>query len=80
MRVMVKKWGNSASVRIPASIMGAAHLKIDQEVDFQEENGVVIIAPVRSVKYYLDALVEGITDHNRHDVVGFGESVGKEIW
>ncbi len=28
MRVTVKKWGNSASVRIPAAIMEAAHLKV----------------------------------------------------
>ena len=80
MRVMVKKWGNSASVRIPASIMQAAHLEIDQEVDIREEGGVVIVAPVRTVKYDLDALIAGITDDNKHDVVSFGEPAGKEIW
>ncbi|PYU68335.1 MAG: PbsX family transcriptional regulator, partial [Acidobacteria bacterium] len=26
MKTVVKKWGNSASVRIPAAIMEAAHL------------------------------------------------------
>jgi len=80
MRVMVKKWGNSASVRIPASIMQAAHLEIDQEVDIREEKGVVIVAPLRHVRYDLDELIAGITDHNKHDVVSFGEPVGKEIW
>ncbi|CAN5772619.1 MAG: AbrB/MazE/SpoVT family DNA-binding domain-containing protein [Thermomicrobiales bacterium] len=80
MRVMVKKWGNSASVRIPASIMQAAHLEIDQEVDIREEDGVVIVARVRSVKYDLNALIAGITDDNKHDVVSFGEPAGKEIW
>ena len=43
MRVQVKKWGNSASVRIPASIMAAAALQIDQEVDVREEEGRIII-------------------------------------
>lgn len=33
MRLQVKKWGNSASVRIPASVMAAAVIKIDQVVD-----------------------------------------------
>ena len=80
MRVMVKKWGNSASVRIPASIMEAAHLEIDQEVDIREEKGVVIVAPLRHVRYDLDELIAGITDQNKHDVVSFGEPVGKEIW
>ncbi len=80
MRVMVKKWGNSASVRIPASIMQAAHLEIDQEVDIREEDGVVIVAPVRRVSYDLDALIAGITDDNTHEMVSFGEPVGKELW
>ena len=46
MRVQVKKWGNSASVRIPASIMAAAALHIDQEVDVREEEGRIVIDPV----------------------------------
>lgn len=33
MEVLVKKWGNSAAVRIPASVMAAAQLKLDQAVD-----------------------------------------------
>jgi antitoxin MazE len=37
MRVQVKKWGNSAAVRIPASVMAAAALSIDQSVEVREE-------------------------------------------
>ena len=33
MRVTVKKWGNSASVRIPSSVMAAARLSLDETVD-----------------------------------------------
>jgi len=33
MQVLVKKWGNSASVRIPATVMAAASIVIDQAVD-----------------------------------------------
>lgn len=80
MRVMVKKWGNSASVRIPASIMEAAHLELDQEVEMREEDGAIILVPVRFVKYELDDLVAAITDENRHDVESFGDPVGKEVW
>jgi antitoxin MazE len=80
MRVMVKKWGNSASVRIPASIMEAAHLELDQEVEMREEDGAIILMPVRYVKYELDDLVAAITGENRHDVESFGDPVGKEVW
>ncbi|MBA2776631.1 MAG: PbsX family transcriptional regulator, partial [Chloroflexia bacterium] len=68
------------SANVPASIMEAAHLEIDQEVDIREEDGVVIVAPVRRVSYGLDALIAGITDDNTHEMVSFGEPVGKKLW
>ena len=39
MRATVKKWGNSAAVRIPASVMRAARLNLGEEVDVREEAG-----------------------------------------
>ena len=54
MRVAVKKWGNSASVRIPRSVMQAAKLDLDQFVDVREEKGRIIIEPVRRQEYNLD--------------------------
>ena len=45
MQLTVKKWGNSAAVRIPAAIMEAAHLKLDAAVDVREEDGRIIIEP-----------------------------------
>jgi len=39
MHVIVKKWGNSASVRILAAIMEAASLSLDETVDVREEGG-----------------------------------------
>jgi antitoxin MazE len=46
MRTVVKKWGNSASVRIPAAIMQAAHLDLDEAVEVREESGRIVIEPV----------------------------------
>ncbi len=79
MRVLIKKWGNSASVRIPAAVMNAANLRLDQAVDVREEHGRIIIEPVRERVYDLVALVAGITDKNRHEEVDFGPPTGKEI-
>jgi antitoxin component of MazEF toxin-antitoxin module len=39
METVLKKWGNSAAVRIPAAILEAAHLTLDQSVDVREEQG-----------------------------------------
>lgn len=80
MRVIVKKWGNSASVRIPAGIMEAAHLALDEAVDIREEDGRIVIEPVRPVKYDLAQLLSGITPDNLHVEVDFGAPVGKEVF
>ncbi len=80
MRVVVKKWGNSASVRIPSSVMAAAHVSLGQAVEVREENGRIIIEPVRPDGYDLASLVEAITDDNRHNSVQNGARRGGEAW
>lgn len=80
MRLQVKKWGNSASVRIPASIMAAASLHIDQLVDVREDQGRIVIEPVIAPTYDLDTLLDGMTADTFPDVVDFGTPVGNEIW
>jgi len=80
MRVQVKKWGNSASVRIPASVMTAAALKIDQAVDVREENGRVIIEPVQNKPETLDELLARMDPETFHDPVDWGPPVGEEVW
>ncbi len=78
MNVLIKKWGNSASVRIPAAVMAAAKLNLNQPVDVREEDGRIIVEPIRSQDYDLAALIAGITDDNRHEEIDFGGPVGKE--
>lgn len=80
MRIYVKKWGNSASVRIPASVMSAAALHIDQAVDVREERGRVVIEPVRAPSYNLDKLLDAMDPKTFPDEIDFGKPVGKEIW
>ena len=80
MKARVKKWGNSAAVRIPAGVLQAAQLALDQPVDVREESGRIVIEPVRRKEYTLAELVKGITRKNRHDEVDFGGPVGNEVW
>jgi antitoxin MazE len=77
-RTIVKKWGNSASVRIPVAVMQAAHLDLDEAVDVREESGRIVIEPARRKEYDLAELVKGITRENLHDEADFGRPVGKE--
>ena len=78
MKTVVKKWGNSASVRIPAAVMQAAHLELDETVDVREESGRVVIEPAPRKDYDLAELLHRITRKNLHDEVDFGKPVGKE--
>ena len=80
MKIRVKKWGNSASVRIPASVMTAAALKLDQAVNVREEGGRVIIEPIRTPAYDLDELLDAMKPESFHDDADFGEPVGGEAW
>lgn len=80
MRGKVKKRTIRESPNVPAPIMEAVHLEIDQEVDSREEDGVVTVAPVLRVSYDLNAMIAGITDDNRHEMESFGELAGKELW
>jgi antitoxin MazE len=80
MQVQVKKWGNSASVRIPSSVMAAASLRIDQVVDVREEGGRVIIEPIPVPSYDLDELVARMAPETFPDDNDFGSAVGREAW
>ena len=80
MEVIVKKWGNSAAVRIPASVMAAAHVDLDQPVEVREEQGRIVIEPVRRKVFQLNELLGGITVKNQHKPIDTGEPVGKEVW
>jgi antitoxin MazE len=80
MKATVKKWGNSAAVRIPASVMEAMHLGLDEVVEVREEKGRIVIEPVRQKTYVLDDLLKGITAKNLHEAVEIGPPQGKEVW
>jgi antitoxin MazE len=80
MRVIVKKWGNSASVRIPSAVMQAAKLHLDQAVDVREEAGRIVIEPAAEPVYDLSQMVRQITPETLHAPVEFGAPTGKEVW
>ncbi|HMM58367.1 MAG: AbrB/MazE/SpoVT family DNA-binding domain-containing protein [Xanthomonadales bacterium PRO7] len=79
MRTEIKKWGNSASLRIPAAVLAAANLRVDASVDVREEGGRIVIDPVRDEAVSLDSLLARIVPDNLHDEADFGAPVGREL-
>ena len=63
-----------------AAIMAAAHFTLDQPVEVREEQGRIVIEPVRRKEYILDELLGGITDKNLHQLIDTDAPVGKEVW
>ena len=43
MKATVRKWGNSAAVRIPGSVLRTARIDLDEVVDVREEAGRIVI-------------------------------------
>ena len=79
-QVTVKKWGNSPSVRLPVAVMREADLSVDDVVNINvDEEGRIILQPIRKEEPTLDALLSGITDDNLHHEVTFGAAEGKEM-
>ena len=79
MPTVVKKWGNSAAIRIPTPILEAANLSLEQAVELHVEGGRIIIEAMTS-GYDLDAMIANITPENRHQETDFGAPVGQEVW
>ena len=80
MKVLVKKWGNSAAVRIPAALMEAAQLNLDQTVNLTEERGRIVIEAERPKVFLLENLLKRISSANLHHPVDTGQPVGREVW
>ncbi|MFU2077923.1 AbrB/MazE/SpoVT family DNA-binding domain-containing protein [Avibacterium endocarditidis] len=77
MNLMIKKWGNSVGIRIPAPILAELKLQVDHLVDMQVENGKIIIEPVLE-QPSLERLLSKIDISNLHQEIDFGESKGRE--
>ncbi len=80
MRLQIKKWGNSAAVRIPASVIAAASMHIDQAVEVREEDGRIVIEAIADNPNALEALLDQMDPKTFPSDVDFGTAVGHEVW
>jgi antitoxin MazE len=78
MQVEIQKWGNSGAVRLPAAVMKQLNVALGDQLDLKTEGGKIVLVPLHH-EYRLDDLLRGITKENRHAVVDYGPSVGREL-
>lgn len=79
MKTTVQKWGNSLAVRIPRPFAVEVNLEENSAVDLSVRGGKLVIVPAEP-ELTLEALVDAITEENRHDEIDTGNAVGLEIW
>jgi len=79
MKTTVQKWGNSLAVRIPRPFAEEIHLQVNTPVGLTIRSGKLVIVPA-DAELTLESLVDQITDENRHEEIGTGQSVGNEVW
>ena len=79
LRATVGKWGNSAAVRIPATLLAQANLTDKQAIDLVLSDGKITLEPVIKQEFNLEDLLAQITPGNLHSEVEFGNPVGREI-
>jgi antitoxin MazE len=80
MELAIKKWGNSAAVRLPSALLDSLNLKFDSRVEVFTQDDVIVIKPIKQESLCLEKLLAGITPDNLHGEVDTGHAVGKEFY
>ena len=75
MKTKIRKWGNSAAIRLPKHILVAIGTELGAQVTLRVKGSQLILEPVMS----LEALLDAITPENLHGEIETGPPIGKEI-
>ena len=78
MNARVQRWGNSLAIRIPRAYASDLGVHEGSEVELTLDGRALIVTT--STVPTLDALLERITDANRHDELDIGPPEGREAW
>lgn len=80
METRIRKWGNSLALRIPQTLARQLDLAPDSQVRLTIRDKGLAVQPMRRPPVRLEALLESVTDSNRHEEVDTGPPRGREIW
>ena len=85
MRTTIKKWGNSAALRLPAATLARAGLEVNSPVEIQSTEGKLVVSAVQAPAYTLaDLLAEcprarmALSNEDRQWLEAAPR--GKEVW
>jgi antitoxin MazE len=80
-RQVLKRWGNSLAVRIPANIASELSLQEGQEVQLEVTDGYLTVQPHRATRRFSrERLIQQYREGKLqpHEEIAFGEPAGSE--
>lgn len=80
MEVRIQKWGNSAGIRIPSSILKSLNIKNNDILNIEQQDDKIIITIPKKRKISLADKFSEYKGKNLAKDFSWDESVGKEIW
>ena len=80
MTVRTVKLDAGLSLTIPESFASELGLGPHSPVDISLHGAAVIVCAAKQPRVALDALLEQVTEQNRHTEIDTGAAVGREVW
>lgn len=80
MQTEIKKWGNSAVIRLPAAMLAQLKLEVGSPVELTADDAGLRIVPTTAKPVFkLEELLAGMTDDNRHDCIDWGRMLAERV-
>ena len=81
MTVTIKKWGNSAAVRLPRNILSQANLEEGTDVEiFLSKEGEITLRAVRKRQSIQELFAEYDGGFLQTEEIDWGKPQGEEVW
>lgn len=80
MEAKLQKWGNSAGIRIPSSILKSLNIKTNDILNIEQEEDKIVIRIPKKKKISLEERFKKYQGENLTKEFSWDEPKGKEIW
>ena len=80
METRVQKWGNSAGIRIPSSILKSLNIKTNDILNIIQEDDKIIISIPKKKKISLSDRFKEYNGKNLAKDFSWDENIGRELW
>ena len=78
MNTIIRKWGNTPTVKLNAASMQTAAFELEQRVTITATKGRIVIEAADTFEFNLNKLIKDINPQNLHEEIDFDNPVGLE--